>query len=170
MLKRDNNKCISCGSTKNLQVHHIYHTTKAKRFVYNTFNGVTLCIICHSDLHPKLKNLILKSNGVRDMNPNLNRKRGKNTERKIAKLMGGTRLGILGNDDIRVKDKFSIEVKNRKRFVGSKWVSQAVRNSPSGMMPIVRLHIHNSKYEDDLIIMRGRDFDILLENYIKKNK
>ena len=35
------------------------------------------------------------------MNPAKNRQRGKATERAVAKLTGGKRIGILGNDDVQ---------------------------------------------------------------------
>lgn len=96
------------------------------------------------------------------MNPNRNRKRGKATEHKIAKLTNGMRLGILGNDDVR-SGNFSYEIKNRVKFSGSKFMEQCIRNAPEGMTPIVRIHIHNSRYEDDLILLRNKDFENLVK-------
>ncbi len=61
ILKRDNYKCIKCGSSHNLQVHHIlpYSEYPDKRFDID--NGVTLCDKCHAKEHSdNLKNFILK--------------------------------------------------------------------------------------------------------------
>ena len=60
------------------------------------------------------------------MNPINNRARGKSAERRIAALMNGRRVGILGKEDVET-DKFSIEVKSRKKFVASGWMDQAVK-------------------------------------------
>lgn len=44
-IKRDGDKCIECGKTKNLQVHHIIPWRQTKD---NSFNNlITLCISCH---------------------------------------------------------------------------------------------------------------------------
>lgn len=90
-----------------------------------------------------------------------NRKRGKATEREIAKRMGGLRLGVLGADDVRIGDKYSVEVKSRVNFVGSKWMEQAIKNCPPPLIPIVRVHIYKKDYDKDLIIIRIKDFQQL---------
>lgn len=54
VLKRDQYQCQRCGSTEQLQAHHILPYAKAptKRLVLS--NGVTLCATCHSKAHPEL--------------------------------------------------------------------------------------------------------------------
>jgi len=56
------------------------------------------------------------------MNPINNRARGKSAERRIAALMNGRRVGILGKEDVET-DKFSIEVKSRKKFAALDWMN-----------------------------------------------
>ena len=55
------------------------------------------------------------------MTPNRNRQRGKECERVIAKMLGGKRVGILGNEDVS-HPEYSIEVKSRQEFVARKWM------------------------------------------------
>jgi len=59
--------------------------------------------------------LIIKIRGSTTVNPARNRSRGKNTERQIAKHLGGKQ--ILGRDDVQA-GPFTIEVKDRACFVG----------------------------------------------------
>ena len=69
ILIRDNYKCTECGTTKDLEVHHIkelyliiqeYKDKHTKLNVdddifYNIKNGVTLCRKCHKQLHKQQK-------------------------------------------------------------------------------------------------------------------
>jgi hypothetical protein len=91
------------------------------------------------------------------MNPALNRKRGKRTERAIAKHLNGKRLGILGNHDVEA-GPWAVEVKDRKRFSGSKFMEQAVRNAPAGKTPLVVVHETGSRHSNDLVMMRMSDW------------
>ena len=91
------------------------------------------------------------------MNPKQNRHRGKRTERAIAGIMGGRRLGILGNDDVQA-GPFSIEVKDRFRFSGAKFMEQAVRNAPADKTPLVIVHTTGTRHVDDLVMLRLRDW------------
>lgn len=91
------------------------------------------------------------------MNPATNRRRGKATERAIAKRLGGKRLGILGRDDVQA-GPFSIEVKDRMKFSGSHFMNQAVNNCPAGKTPLVVVHITGSRHNEDLVIMRMTDW------------
>lgn len=45
-IKMDGGKCVICGRTENLQVHHLWYSE-----VDTTDNLVTLCAICHHDIH-----------------------------------------------------------------------------------------------------------------------
>jgi len=47
ILKRDNFKCVECGATKKLTVHH----KDADKFNNVSKNLVTLCRSCHASLH-----------------------------------------------------------------------------------------------------------------------
>jgi hypothetical protein len=51
VLKRDNYKCVICGSKKDCEVHHLdgYNWCKEKRT--DISNGITLCFKCHKSFH-----------------------------------------------------------------------------------------------------------------------
>ena len=59
ILARDNNECIWCHSTKNLQVHHKYYKWKNGDFIapwdYPDNALMTLCENCHKKAHKKRK-------------------------------------------------------------------------------------------------------------------
>ena len=52
--KRDNNKCIRCGSTSKLEAHHIKHKKTNPELAFDVSNGITLCDQCHYKEHGKL--------------------------------------------------------------------------------------------------------------------
>lgn len=84
----------------------------------------------------------------------LNRKRGKNNEKALEKLLDAFRVGIFGGEDLTDKDrKYSFEAKSRKSFVASKWFSQCEKNS-KGKIPILIVHIHGNRHEDDFVIFK----------------
>ena len=94
------------------------------------------------------------------MNPKLNRQRGKRAEKAIATILHGTRVGILGGEDVSHR-QFSVEVKERKRFIGSKFMTQAESNTPPGKIPLVCIHVLNQRHEKDLVMVRLEDFQEL---------
>ncbi len=51
VLKRDNYKCIKCGSELELNVHHIKAFAKYPKLRFEVSNGVTLCKSCHRKVH-----------------------------------------------------------------------------------------------------------------------
>lgn len=61
IIARDGERCVNCGSNKNLQVHHRqYHfirllNTFKKPWEYNDNLLITLCEKCHSKGHNKYK-------------------------------------------------------------------------------------------------------------------
>lgn len=55
-VKRENNKCVKCGSKENLNAHHLIPVGINKRYQYDTRNGITLCEECHKILHRMWKN------------------------------------------------------------------------------------------------------------------
>ena len=72
ILKRDNHRCIICGSTENLQVHHKYYITdiNGKRrtpWDYPDEILITLCDSCHKKEHS-----IIDSNNESILNVNDN--------------------------------------------------------------------------------------------------
>lgn len=60
ILNRDNNKCVYCGKTHNLQVHHKYYSKYPNGFRVCPWNYpddafITLCDECHKKVHNKKK-------------------------------------------------------------------------------------------------------------------
>lgn len=53
VLKRDNYACQHCGSKENLEVHHKKSYAKHPRLRTTVSNGITLCRLCHREIHRK---------------------------------------------------------------------------------------------------------------------
>ena len=53
-VKKRDKVCVDCGSSKNLQAHHIYHWAKYPELRLNLDNGKTLCGNCHHKEHSNL--------------------------------------------------------------------------------------------------------------------
>jgi len=53
VLKRDKNKCVFCGATEKLCVHHIIPFSKSDTLSIEPTNGQTLCESCHMGVHGK---------------------------------------------------------------------------------------------------------------------
>lgn len=53
IIKRDLAECRKCGSSKRLQVHHIYYQEGREIWQYPDRALITLCIICHKQWHRK---------------------------------------------------------------------------------------------------------------------
>lgn len=51
VLERDDYRCVLCGATEHLEVHHI--VTRAEGGSNDPDNLVTLCMACHSDTHER---------------------------------------------------------------------------------------------------------------------
>lgn len=51
VLDRDARACRTCGSTKKLHAHHIFHWADAPEIRVDVSNGLTLCSICHAKAH-----------------------------------------------------------------------------------------------------------------------
>ena len=47
VLKRDGYKCKLCGTTENLEVHHIIPASETRLTAFLPMNGITLCRKCH---------------------------------------------------------------------------------------------------------------------------
>jgi len=86
-----------------------------------------------------------------------NRKRGRATEKAAAKIMGGKAIGALSGEDI-FHPLVSIEVKNRKSFVGKKWIEQAQRNASNNKPPLVYIHLTGERHINDMVLMYCKDF------------
>lgn len=50
VMTRDKFKCVECGATTNLQVHHVQH--KGRSGSDNIENLATTCVHCHRKHHP----------------------------------------------------------------------------------------------------------------------
>ncbi|BCG46830.1 hypothetical protein GEOBRER4_n1644 [Citrifermentans bremense] len=86
-----------------------------------------------------------------------NRQRGKENEKVLAKIMNGDRKGLLGGEDISA-GPWSIEAKSRVKSTAHTFMSQAVRNCPNGKAPMVIIHLHNSRRDNDLVCVRLSDW------------
>lgn len=56
ILERDNHKCVLCGSTENLQVHHTKYFKNRYAWEYANSTLVTLCRECHQKVHSDKNN------------------------------------------------------------------------------------------------------------------
>lgn len=91
------------------------------------------------------------------MNPKANRRRGKQSQKKVAELVGGVNIGTLGGEDV-LHEKFSIEVKSITRGVIFKWMEQCEKNNKRKKIPCVIVHRKGTKHEvSDLVIFRFKD-------------
>jgi len=86
-----------------------------------------------------------------------NRQRGKECEKEIAKIFGGKRVGILGNEDV-MHPIYSIEVKSRKKFIGNKWMKQCKENNKENKIPIIVIHEANKSHDNDFVLINIKDF------------
>lgn len=60
IFERDDYTCQDCESRGgNLNAHHIEPASENPDKVHDIDNGVTLCVECHAERHPKLRSLIL---------------------------------------------------------------------------------------------------------------
>lgn len=71
VLARDDYICQHCGCERKrlLQAHHKKSKTEYPELIYEISNGETLCVYCHIKQHPKLKNFILSSLGIKLKQP-----------------------------------------------------------------------------------------------------
>lgn len=85
----------------------------------------------------------------------------KQTERAIAKRLGGRRTGPTGRSgpDI-LTDWLAVEVKYRRKL--PQWLTDAVEQAQTGTddrLAVVILHQAGSRHADDLIVLRLADFE-----------
>jgi len=50
VMKKYNDKCVLCGSTENLEVHHILPKSKYPQYEFYINNCVPLCKSCHQPI------------------------------------------------------------------------------------------------------------------------
>jgi hypothetical protein len=87
-----------------------------------------------------------------------NRNRGKAAERAVAVALDGKRVGTMGGEDVHLDGPWSCEVKSRQAFVALSWMAQATRNAPKGKTPLVVVHVHGKRHDEDLVILRLADW------------
>lgn len=92
-----------------------------------------------------------------------NRQRGKAHQKKVAEMLSGIDIGILGGEDV-LTDDFSIECKSVMKFVGEKWYAQCVKNNKRKKIPIVVVHIKNKSYDNDYVLININDFKKIISN------
>ena len=51
VLRRDCYRCRKCGSKEDLVVHHITHFAENVDLRFDEENGITLCRVCHREVH-----------------------------------------------------------------------------------------------------------------------
>lgn len=66
--KRDKGQCQLCGTSLNLQLHHIIYRSENKSLINDPNNCIMLCVQCHKLVHSnkkywqeKLQKIILKN-------------------------------------------------------------------------------------------------------------
>lgn len=78
----------------------------------------------------------------------------KGTERAVAKILGGKRLGHLGGVDVKTR-WVAAEVKHRQTLPA--WLTdamaQAKRHAEADQLPVVILHVEGQRHSDNMIIM-----------------
>lgn len=82
-------------------------------------------------------------------------------ERTIAKRLGGQRVGAAGRAAADVQTHWlAAEVKHRRRL--PQWLKDALAQAVAGandeQLPVVVLHEAGGRHDDDLVLLRLRDF------------
>ncbi len=86
-------------------------------------------------------------------------RRGSQHERATAAAFGGERIAGVGRRDVSC-ERWSIECKSRETL--PKWLTgameQAERLARPDTLALVVLHALGSRHDDDLVVLRRRDF------------
>jgi 5-methylcytosine-specific restriction endonuclease McrA len=62
VIERDG-RCLKCGSTEDLEAHHIKTVDEAPELAVELANGMTLCKSCHHRLHRRKRNWHAEARG-----------------------------------------------------------------------------------------------------------
>jgi len=63
VMARDGHKCVCCGSTENVEAHHVIPWSDYPGGRIDVNNGMTLCNGCHAKMHVNEEQLILNRFG-----------------------------------------------------------------------------------------------------------
>ena len=109
ILKRDNYKCVKCGETTNLQVHHIYYVNDHKAWEYPNNALMTLCKECHEEWHDKHEIEVRKKIWCKksDYKAPLQQKKTR-SERKAKKK--NKIFNLAANMGLDIKDKVVLDI------------------------------------------------------------
>lgn len=88
-----------------------------------------------------------------------NKRQGKAVQKKVVESFGGVNIGTLGGED-GWHPLWSIEVKSCARFAGEGYMVQCEKNCKENKTPLLVVHTTNQRHEDDLVIMRRKDWDL----------
>lgn len=92
-------------------------------------------------------------------------RRGSQHERATAAAFGGERIAGVGRRDVSC-ERWSIECKSRETL--PKWLTgameQAERQRRPDTVALVVLHALGDNHNDDLVILRRKEFVALMEN------
>ena len=85
VLKRDNFKCLNCGSNSNLCCHHNYYIKGNLLWEYPLNAFQTLCKDCHDNFHriTKGSQLVRKNGTKKILTPKPKKKKSKHVKLKI---------------------------------------------------------------------------------------
>lgn len=86
-----------------------------------------------------------------------NRNKGKRFEKRFADMLGTINIGLYGGEDIW-HPAFSFECKDYNKFVGQKWMDQAIANNKRGVTPAVAVHVTGTSYDNSYVMLRWEDF------------
>ncbi len=53
IIKRDNNRCVDCGTMERLRVHHKYYSKNKAPWEYPDDSLITVCDTCHEKIHTR---------------------------------------------------------------------------------------------------------------------
>jgi hypothetical protein len=87
-----------------------------------------------------------------------NRRRAKQTQYQLCKVLGAKNVGGLGGEDGEHK-YFSYEIKDREKYTTHNMMLQAIANNGNPKkIPAVAVHVTGGRRDDDLITVRLVDW------------
>jgi len=103
----------------------------------------------------------------------LNRRRGKENERYLAKRLGGRRLGTMGKVDVEIPGPVGLAVECKERKVMPTFIrnglNQAMANRINGenQLPVFHIHALNGDHDEDAMVMRLVDWEKIWRKYME---